>query len=109
MNVRLGGLLLLAALWGSSCGERPQTGTSQHVGSGAADAQRQYIMKCAMCHGEQGEPVLLSAGDLRESTMGLEERIAIITYGKGTMPPHKDMLDAATIQGIATYIETFRP
>lgn len=99
---------MLAVLWGSSCGDMAQPSTAPHTGVGKADAQRQYMMKCAMCHGEQGEPVLLTAGDLRESTLGLEERIAIITYGKGTMPPHKDMLDAATIQGIANYIETFR-
>lgn len=73
-----------------------------------ANASRLYIMKCAMCHGENGEPVLLSATDLRTSTMGVEERVAIIAYGKGTMPPHRDMLDMATIRGIAVYIEKFR-
>ena len=48
------------------------------------------------------------APDLSTSTMSVEERIAIITYGKGTMPPQKDILDAATIRGIAEYIERFR-
>jgi len=74
-----------------------------------AEAQRQYVMKCAMCHGERGEPVLVTAPDLRTSTLGMAERVALITYGKGTMPPHEAMLDAATIRGIATYIESFRP
>lgn len=46
--------------------------------------------------------------DLSTSTLSLEERVAIISYGKGTMPPQKDVLDAATIRGIATYIERFR-
>ena len=73
-----------------------------------ANASRLYIMKCAMCHGEKGEPVLLSAPDLRTSNMGVEERVAIIAYGKGTMPPHRNMLDMATIRGIAVYIEKFR-
>lgn len=48
------------------------------------------------------------APDLSISTMSVEERIAIITYGKGTMPPQKDILDAATIRGVAEYIERFR-
>ena len=35
-------------------------------------------------------------------------RVAIIAYGKGTMPPHRGMLDMPTIRGIAVYIEKFR-
>ena len=78
------------------------------AGVDLANASRQYIRKCAMCHGENGEPVLVSATDLRTSTMSVEERVAIIAYGKGTMPPHRDMLDMATIRGIAVYIEQFK-
>ena len=40
--------------------------------------------------------------------MTVEERVAIIAYGKGTMPPHREMLDMPTIRGIAVYIEQFR-
>lgn len=40
--------------------------------------------------------------------MTLDERVAIIAYGKGTMPPHRGMLDKATIRDIAVYIEKFR-
>ena len=50
----------------------------------------------------------LQAPDLSQSNMDLESRVALITYGKGTMPPQKGILDAATIRGIAEYIETFR-
>jgi len=78
------------------------------AGMDLANASRQYIIKCAMCHGENGEPVLITATDLRTSTMSVEERVAIIAYGKGTMPPHRDMLDMPTIRGIAVYIEKFR-
>jgi mono/diheme cytochrome c family protein len=40
--------------------------------------------------------------------MSREDRIALITYGKGTMPPQKDVLDAATIAAIADHLETLR-
>lgn len=40
--------------------------------------------------------------------MTLEERMAIISYGKGSMPPHVDMLDKSSIRDIAVYIEEFR-
>ena len=48
------------------------------------------------------------APDLSTSTMTIEERIAIITYGKGTMPPQKGILDPAIIRGIADYAGTFQ-
>ena len=66
-------------------------------------------MKCSVCHGPDGAPVLLTAPDLRTSTLSLEERVAIIAYGKGTMPPHQAMLSKAEIRDLALYIEAFRP
>ena len=78
------------------------------AGLDLANASRHYLMKCSVCHGEDGAPVLTNAPDLRASTMTLDERVAIIAYGKGTMPPHRGMLDKATIRDIAVYIEKFR-
>ena len=78
------------------------------AGIDLANASRQYTLKCSVCHGEDGAPVLASAPDLRTSTLTVEERVAIIAYGKGTMPPHRGMLDMPTIRGIAVYIEKFR-
>jgi len=73
-----------------------------------ASIKRAYTMKCSLCHGSDGKLMASKAPDLSQSTMDLESRIALITYGKGTMPPQKGILDAATIRGIAEYIETFR-
>ena len=73
-----------------------------------ASIKRAYTMKCSLCHGSDGKLMASKAPDLSQSTMDLESRLALITYGKGTMPPQKGILDAATIRGIAEYIETFR-
>ena len=73
-----------------------------------AEAARVYGFKCAICHGKDGRSVIKTAPHLTESTMTKEERIAIIKYGKNTMPPQKDVLDSKTIEGIATYIKSFR-
>ena len=84
---------------------------SQNNGStppSEASIKRAYTMKCSLCHGSDGKLMASKAPDLSQSTMDLESRIALITYGKGTMPPQKGILDAATIRGIAEYIETFR-
>jgi len=40
--------------------------------------------------------------------MSFNERVAIIKYGKTTMPPQKDVLDVKTIEGLAKYIESFK-
>ena len=102
-----GTLLCLVA----SCGDGPSNGTDVPVEAepNLAQASRNYIMKCSVCHGPDGAPVLLTAPDLRTSTMSLEERVAIIAYGKGTMPPHQAMLSKAEIRDLALYIEAFRP
>ncbi len=65
-------------------------------------------MKCSLCHGNDGRLMASKAPDLSLSKLSLEERVAIISYGKGTMPPQKGILDVATILGIANYIEQFR-
>ena len=95
----------------TSCGGGPSddTGVRVEAEPNLAQASRNYIMKCSVCHGPNGAPVLLTAPDLRTSTLGLEERVAIIAYGKGTMPPHQAMLSKAEIRDLALYIEAFRP
>ena len=73
-----------------------------------AEVARVYGFKCAICHGKDGRSVIKTAPNLTESTMSHAERVAIIKYGKNTMPPQKDVLDSKTIEGIATYIESFK-
>ncbi len=95
----------------ASCGNDSK---SKDVGEGGSDAMfmaemsRIYGYKCAICHGKDGVSVIKLAPNLTESEMTLEERIAIIKYGKTTMPPQKDILDAKTIEGLALYIEKFQ-
>lgn len=95
----------------SSCGGGASEGMDalEDFTPNLAQASRNYIMKCSVCHGADGAPVLLTAPDLRTSTLGLEERVAIIAHGKGTMPPHQAMLSKAEILDLALYIEEFRP
>ena len=72
-----------------------------------ADAQKIYTMKCALCHGADGKLMISGAPDLTKSTKTFEERVALITYGKGTMPPQKEVLSTAEIKAVAKYIEAF--
>lgn len=98
------GMLVLMAC-GSSAPESHELPDA--AGLDLANASRNYAMKCAMCHGEDGKPVLATAPDLRTSSLTVEERVAIILYGKGSMPPHRNTLDMPSIRGLAVYIDKF--
>lgn len=99
-------LLLLTAC--STATEQEQS--SSNTGSVTdAEAKRLYQLKCSLCHGDDGKRMLAGAPDLSKSRLDLNERIALITYGKGTMPPQKDVLSSNEIKAVANYIATFRP
>ena len=67
-----------------------------------------YRYKCSICHGKNGVSIVNDAPDLVSTEFTIEERVAIIVYGKGTMPPQKDVLDMPTIRGLAVYIDSLK-
>ena len=99
-----------ATLVFASCGSDSKSGIKEGDSEAMfmAEMGRIYGFKCAICHGKKGVSVIKTAPNLNESAMTLEERIAIIKYGKTTMPPQKDVLDVRTIKGLALYIEQFQ-
>lgn len=104
MEALMAGLLMW--LFACSGDQQPAAPAANAPTRGAI--QRAYTMKCSLCHGSDGKLMASKAPDLSKSTLSLEERMAIITYGKGTMPPQNGILDAAMIRGIAEYIESFK-
>lgn len=105
-------LLFLTPLliWGCGAGDAPETGASGSHRSEVSEAQARnlYIRKCSLCHGDDGKLGASKSPDLSVSSMSLEERIALITYGKGTMPGQNGILNKAEIQAVARYIDSFR-
>lgn len=85
--------------------ERPASSGSP---IGEAEARSLYIRKCSLCHGDDGDLGASKSPMLSTSTMSLEERVALITYGKGTMPAQKGILNKEEIKAVARYIERFR-
>ena len=73
-----------------------------------AQARSLYIRKCSLCHGDDGKLMASNSPDLSVSTLTLAERVAFITYGKGTMPAQKGALNKAEITAVARYIDRFR-
>ena len=72
------------------------------------DIELIYRYKCSICHGKNGVSVIKGAPDLVSTEFTIEERVAIIVYGKGTMTPQKDVLDMPTIRGLAVYIDSLK-
>ena len=99
-------LVLLMAACGS---ENPPASPSPSVKQvSEVEARALYIRKCSLCHGDDGKLMASKSPDLSKSTITLAERVALITYGKGTMPAQKSVLSKPEIEAIALYIERFR-
>jgi len=72
------------------------------------DPEKLYAIRCNLCHGADGKLGVAGASDLSISKLNKEESIAVITNGRGTMTPFKDMLSAEEINSLAEYIGTLR-
>lgn len=100
-------VVALMACGGNDTSTSTNTTAGSNVEVSIPEAKRIYTMKCALCHGSDGKLMIGGAPDLTQSEMTLEERVAIITYGKGQMPPQKGILTAAEIRAVAKYTESF--
>lgn len=119
--VRLGWIAMFAAGWSLAaawgCGGSSPAETSEDAGAASRtavvvapeEAQKVYEQKCSLCHGTDGRKMLAGAPDLALSTLDREAVVGLIQYGKGTMPPHKDVLTAEMIGALADHVETLKP
>lgn len=90
----------------SSSSEQNPSGLDKN--QAAPDVSALYDMKCGICHGRDGKLMVGGASDLTQSSLSLDERIQLITNGKKTMPPQKDVLSKEQIAALAKYVEKFR-
>ena len=74
----------------------------------AVDAENIFKKNCQSCHGRKGGLGLAGAANLKKSVYSLEERIAMVYYGRKTMQAYSPALSDAEIIAVATYLETLR-
>jgi cytochrome c6 len=72
------------------------------------NGEQVYKMYCVACHGADGTLGFSGASNLKTSAMEMEERIKMITHGKGVMNAFKGILTKEEIDNVAVYIETLR-
>lgn len=104
---------------GGSAGDAPKSDAPPRQENPYSDEQMKYFgltkhevqrlyVTCQVCHGEDGKKAYGGAKDLTESTLSMDERVAIIKYGKGKMTPYEGRLTDNEIRALARYIEVFR-
>ena len=70
--------------------------------------QSAYTAYCVKCHGEDGKKGFMGAYDLSITTMDKPNIVNIITNGKESMTPFKDVLNEQQIQAVAEYVQTLK-
>lgn len=69
----------------------------------AAPGKTTYQKYCTACHGKSGDLGLSGAPNLRTSQLSLEERITVISNGRGNMPSYGGNLNVDEIREVAEY------
>lgn len=89
-----------------SCGEKKDRSVSMANAGQPMDpalVKSKYDARCGICHGSDGKLMYAGSKDLSISVLSHAEVVAQVTYGKGTMPPMKNMLEPEEIEAIADY------
>ncbi|MDH5296894.1 MAG: cytochrome c [Nitrospirota bacterium] len=89
----------------SSTGQQESTPIQQ---TDSAQVRQLFMAKCAICHGEDGKLGIANSKDLSVSQLSKDEVIAMIRYGKTTMPPQPALSDEQ-IESLAEYTLRLRP
>ncbi|WP_020536592.1 c-type cytochrome [Lewinella cohaerens] len=67
------------------------------------DGKKIYKQYCVTCHGLYGDMGASGAFNLTTSELPVDERIVVITKGRGAMTPFENLLDADEIAAVAAY------
>ena len=67
-----------------------------------------YDVKCALCHGYDGAQQFAGAKDLTQSVLPKNEVVLRIAEGKGSMPPHRDVLSEDQMDALADFVMNLR-
>lgn len=92
-----------------SCGEgekKKPVFTPPPVAS--VDGSKVFKISCAVCHGDDGKLGANGSKDITKSVLTVDERVALVTKGKGLMPAQEAILSAAEIKAVAEYTMTLK-
>ena len=67
------------------------------------DGAKLYKSNCVLCHGEDGKLGVNNSKDLTKSSLSLDDRITMVTKGKGAMTGFESLLSKDEIKAVASY------
>jgi mono/diheme cytochrome c family protein len=99
-------LLMVAACSGASSPEVP-VGSDGVADPVLVDGRDIYSSSCANCHGASGQGTRrappLNAGGVVTLYPDIEDQIAVVSEGRGAMPPFVDRFTEAEIEAVVRY------
>lgn len=101
--VLIGGFVGLLLVLGA-CGGDDDEGASSDGGGGTGSEI--YSQSCASCHGQSGEGGIgpeLGGGAVAEAYPEIDDQIAVITNGRGSMPAFGNQLSEDEIRSVAEF------
>lgn len=101
-------VLAVALFACSSEGNNENSSSKSSAPTASVDGEKIFKTYCVTCHGIAGDMGANGAFNLQTSRLPLEERIHVITNGRNTMTPFKDLLNEQKIRAVAQYVEKLR-
>ena len=72
-----------------------------------ASAKKLYKQYCVTCHGMDGKMALNGAKDLTKTILPYDERIVLVTNGRGAMTGFKGIMTDSEIEQVTKYSMSF--
>jgi len=101
-------LLAVASCGGSKTRDQYPVRAAENAPVDLTLVKKLYDVKCALCHGYDGAQQFAGAKDLTQSVLPKSEVVLRIAEGKGSMPPHKEVLSAEQMDALADFVLTLR-
>jgi cytochrome c6 len=96
-----------AALW-MACSSNDQDSTNMAKPDTDFIGSTVFAQYCVTCHGADGKLGLNGAKHLNLSVLSVDERVALITHGKGAMTAFSGILKPDEIRAVANYTLSFK-
>jgi mono/diheme cytochrome c family protein len=106
--VSLASFIFIASCGGSKTRDQYPVRATPDSPVDLALVKKLYDVKCALCHGYDGAQQFAGAKDLTQSVLPKNEVVLRIAEGKGSMPPHKDVLSEEQMDALADFVWTLR-
>lgn len=100
---KLGFFALLVFVVIACAQKENKTASSSSESKPVVDGSKIFKQNCALCHGQDGKLGANGSKDLTISELDLNERIAMVTKGKGVMMPFENILTLSEIKAVAEY------